>query len=320
MKAELVLHNNDDLLCVNAARVSMDKESSVFTFRKDKPKGSDEGLVHYLADHRHWTPFSHARFTLAADFDFVNLNDIDPEDIASAVWRTSTGLFKFRTSLFGWVHLLRKGLIRQAFRKSVVDFLFSKVPHSAKALIPSDLETYSQTMFDVWGIPSHKETDPAFIDVTMRETIPIFIARQRFKHMVGTTYNEVSRRYVDDTPEFYEIEQWRKRPDGSIKQGSGDIHQHSQNMTMHAKDLSAQAAFEYEENIAAGFAPEQVRSLLPQNMLTSYYVTASLNAWKRAYNQRIDPHAQIEIQTLAKQWNEILSDSPHGQIWKALTS
>ncbi len=293
----------------------MDKESSVFTFRKDKPKGSDEGLVHYLADHRHWTPFSHVRFTLESKYAFVNLSSIDPEDITSAVWRTNESTFKFRTSLFGWVHLLSKGLILPSFRKSVVDFLFEKVPHSAKALIPRDCKYYSQTNFDVW-----EPDDPAFIDVTMRETIPIFIARQRFKHMVGTTYNEVSRRYVDDTPEFYHIDEWRSRPDGSIKQGSGDVHPHNAAMTMLARSRVETMANDYDWNIERGFAPEQARSLLPQNMLTSYYVTASLNAWKRAYEQRIDSHAQKEIQTLAQQWNEILTDSPHGQIWKALTS
>lgn len=317
MKAELVNHNNDDLLCVNAARVSMDKESSVFTFRKDKPKSSDEGLVHYLADHRHWTPFSHVRFTLVANDVFVKLANVNPEDIASAVWRTNKNTFKFRTSLFGWVNLLKQGMIEPTYTDAVINFLFNKVPNCAKALL-SDVTSYSQTMNDVWE--PEVETDPAFIDVTMRETIPIFIARQRFKHMVGTTYNEVSRRYVDDTPEFYHIEEWRSRPDGSIKQGSGDVHPKSLNMQLVATQLEAHAEGVYEETIEYGFAPEQVRSLLPQSMITSYYVTASLNAWNRAYEQRIDHHAQKEIQLLAEQWNTHLSNSPHGDIWKAISS
>lgn len=316
MKAELVKHNNDDLLCVNAARVSMDKESSVFTFRKDKPKGSDEGLVHYLADHRHWTPFSHVRFTFTSDFQFVDLSNIDPEDVASAVWRWDGHKFKFRTSLFGWVHLLYKNLIHPEAIQDLIAHLFIKVPYSAKALMP----VFQPRKLNGVIFEEVEETDPAFIDVTMRETIPIFIARQRFKHTVGTTYNEVSRRYVDDTPEFYRIEEWRKRPDGSIKQGSGDIHPDSNKLTIHVDGLNSDFKEMYDGLIEKEFAPEQVRSLLPQNMLTSYYVTASLNAWQRAYQQRIDSHAQKEIQLLAQQWNDILTDSQHGQIWKALTS
>lgn len=317
MKAELVLHNNDDLLCVNAARVSMDKESSVFTFRKEKPKGSDEGLVHYLADHRHWTPFSHARFTIEANDVFINLLNVNPEDIASAVWRTDPlkGSFKFRTSLFGWVNLIKKGFVLDHYVGAVVNVLKQHVPHSLKALLP-EISDNVKSRFPVWE--TEDETDPAFIDVTMRETIPIFIARQRFKHMVGTTYNEVSRRYVDDTPEFYHIDEWRSRPDGSIKQGSGDVHPDSAAMSLFAKGRTTLLAEDYDENIEEGFAPEQVRSLLPQNMLTSYYVTASLNAWKRAYGQRIDPHAQKEINYLAAQWVQILNNCPQAEIWKGM--
>ena len=51
---------------------------------------------------------------------------------------------------------------------------------------------------------------------------PIFVARQLAKHQVGLAWNEVSRRYVDEEPEFYFPETWRTRPTGSIKQGSGE--------------------------------------------------------------------------------------------------
>ena len=49
---------------------------------------------------------------------------------------------------------------------------------------------------------------------------PIFVARQLVKHQVGLVWNEVSRRYVDDKPEFYQPPFWRSRPENS-KQGSG---------------------------------------------------------------------------------------------------
>ena len=57
--------------------------------------------------------------------------------------------------------------------------------------------------------------------ITLRYTVPIIVARQEFKHIVGFTRNEVSRRYVDDEPEFYVPDVWRSRPEGSVKQGSG---------------------------------------------------------------------------------------------------
>ena len=57
--------------------------------------------------------------------------------------------------------------------------------------------------------------------ITMREDVPIFIARQRFKHTIGFSYNEISRRYVDSLPEFYTPKEWRKRAENA-KQGSSD--------------------------------------------------------------------------------------------------
>lgn len=64
MKAELISIMGDDLMVANVARVSFNKESTEFTYRKDKAKGSDEGLIEYLAKHHHWTPFAHPQIQL----------------------------------------------------------------------------------------------------------------------------------------------------------------------------------------------------------------------------------------------------------------
>lgn len=167
------------------------------------------------------------------------------------------------------------------------------------------------------------------VQITMRETVPIFIARQRFKHMVGFTYNEVSRRYVSDEPSFFVPESWRKAAD-NVKQGSSDetIHEYfveDEQCWSNTKDEYA-ALIErvqriYKEFVDAGVAPEQARMILPQSMYTSYYTTGSLAAWARAYKQRIDSHAQKEIQDLAKQWGEVFEQLPQlKHSWEALTN
>lgn len=154
--------------------------------------------------------------------------------------------------------------------------------------------------------------------ITVRETVPIFVARQRFKHTVGFTYNEVSRRYVDDTPEFFTPDVWRSRPDGSVKQGSGaDLPEQEELNDMYIYAVSACEAM-YKSLLKKGVAPEQARMVLPQSMMTSYYVTGSLAAFARAYKLRSDPHSQKEIQDLAAQWNDIIEPLfPYS--WKALT-
>lgn len=154
--------------------------------------------------------------------------------------------------------------------------------------------------------------------ITLRYTVPIFVARQEFKHIVGFTRNEVSRRYVSDAPEFFTPEVWRSKPDGSVKQGSGGAHPRSDTVKEAYENLIDAMSTCYESMINIGVAPEQARMVLPQSMMTSYYVTGSLAAFARFYNQRSDSHAQVEIQQLAEQVNEIIAPL-YPVSWPALT-
>src|SRR5690554_6726977 len=156
--------------------------------------------------------------------------------------------------------------------------------------------------------------------ITLRETVPIFVARQRFKHVVGFTYNEVSRRYVDDEPEFYVPDVWRSRPEGSVKRGSGEgVVDELQRLCDSMYASSAKSCLNtYNLMIEKGVAPEQARMVLPQSMYTSYYVTGSLAAFARFYKQRSDDHAQKEIQELAKQVGVIIQPL-YPVSWRALT-
>jgi thymidylate synthase (FAD) len=155
--------------------------------------------------------------------------------------------------------------------------------------------------------------------IVVREKVPIFVARQRFKHTVGFSYNEVSRRYVDDKPEFYIPSAWRGAPVGA-KQGSSDVEikcldygydEDAQCNILIQVNEDYKFFLEYAETlynkmIEDGIAPEQARMVLPQSMYTEYYVTGSLSAWARAYKLRIDPHAQKEIRDVAVKWDEII--------------
>lgn len=165
--------------------------------------------------------------------------------------------------------------------------------------------------------------------VTMRETVPIFVARQRFKHVIGFTYNEVSRRYVSDSPDFHMPENWRYRPE-NVKQGSSDtqfVQKFSQPFMNGLKSDDISTEYEthiknserlYTEMLESGVCPEQARMILPQSMNTEYYVTGSLMAWARAYELRIKPTAQLEIRLLAKEWDTVMRVL-YPVSWKALT-
>lgn len=152
--------------------------------------------------------------------------------------------------------------------------------------------------------------------ICLRVKAPIFVARQLFKHKVGMTENEVSRRYVDDTPEFYIPQSWRGRPTNGAKQGSSDaiveLDFNVQHFFDHCQDY-------YQMLLDRGVAPEQARMVLPQSMYTEWYWTGSLSAYARICKLRLDAHAQAETREIAETINEIVSPLfPHS--WQALVS
>jgi len=172
--------------------------------------------------------------------------------------------------------------------------------HGEKVLKSADLKLIEY-------LSKHNHYTPfTHCTITLRETVPIFVARQRFKHTVGFSYNEVSRRYVDSTPTFYFPKEWRRRAENK-KQGSSDeivaYKDHQVGYSYAVKNCLDT----YEDMLEKGIAPEQARMVLPQSMYTSYFVTGSLYAFARAYKLRSTDDAQAEIRELAQQWDTILS-------------
>ncbi len=133
---------------------------------------------------------------------------------------------------------------------------------------------------------------------------PVFVARQLVKHQVGLVWNEVSRRYVDDEPEFYEPEEWRGRPQNS-KQGSSDevidINPSGGSGPMLVNDYQQaihSAKWTYEQLLRKGVSPEQARMVLPQSMMTEWYWSGTLYAFARVCNLRCKSDAQKETQNV----------------------
>ena len=169
-------------------------------------------------------------------------------------------------------------------------------------------------------LAKHKHWTPfAHPQVCFHVKAPIFVARQLFKAKVGAVENEVSRRYVDDAPEFYYPTLWRKRPEKGIKQGSqmANIKEWQMVEEFYNKSLEL-AAQAYEFATINGLAPELARSVLPQAMMTEWWWTVSLSTAARVFNQRSDAHAQAECQDYAWAIDDLLSPNfPFS--WEALT-
>jgi len=196
IEATYVNHMGNDMTVVNAARVSFAKESTWDDYNSETEqyvlKNKDRKLVHYLAEHGHYSPFGHC---------------------------------------FASFHI--------------------------KA--------------------------------------PIFVARQLVKHKF-LRWNEISRRYVDSKPEFYEPKEWRGRSEDK-KQGSDgvvDIYM-DQDMQWHRQLVA------YENLINNGVCPEQARMVLPQSMMTEWYWSGSLDAFADMCNLRCAGDTQLETRLVANQ-------------------
>ena len=171
-------------------------------------------------------------------------------------------------------------------------------------------------------LAKHKHWTPfAHPQITLRIKAPISIRTQLFKHKIGFVENEVSRRYVDDTPEVYHP-RWRNAPTNGAKQGSSDFLSVDEEKRTLSDDgytaATKQALQTYESLVNIGIAPEQARFVLPQGTYTEWWWTGSLAAYARVYGLRSDPHAQWEVQQYADAINQIVS--PLFPVsWKALT-
>ena len=130
---------------------------------------------------------------------------------------------------------------------------------------------------------------------------PVFVARQLVKHQIGLTWNEISRRYVDNEPEFFEPNVWRGVADNK-KQGSSDesidINPRNDMVNDYQHALN-RAKWTYEELLRKGVCPEQARMVLPQSMITEWYWSGTLYAFARVCNLRCKPDAQQETREIA---------------------
>lgn len=142
--------------------------------------------------------------------------------------------------------------------------------------------------------------------VSLQMSAPVPIRTQCFKHKVGFVENEESRRYISNRPVLYVPDVFRKAPEGSVKQGSGGAHSNTVEWRRIYETRCHEMIDLYEAMIADGVAPEQARFALPQGVEVRWTWTGSLMAYARFAVQRTDPHAQQEVEFLARQVHTLL--------------
>ncbi len=158
---------------------------------------------------------------------------------------------------------------------------------------------------------------------------PLFVFRQAFKYQVGSgwrtyevdgeevslevfevmfdtdkgcSWNEVSGRYVQWTPEFYVPRVMRTNPPHGSHQASQDLDADFDHEGERAAMIEeCRASFRrYEERIGRGVAKEIARCCLPQNVYSQAYWTVSLQGILHFLDQRLKRDAQFEIRRYAE--------------------
>ena len=163
-------------------------------------------------------------------------------------------------------------------------------------------------------LAKHKHISPfghAFASFHVKA--PIFVARQLVKHKF-LRWNEVSRRYVDDEPEFYTPDVWRGRS-ADKKQGSDGVV----NPEYNPQYLDGKIKYAYLQALDMGIAPEQARMVLPQSTMTEWYWSGSLDAFASMCRLRLPSDTQQETRVVAQQIDTVMSDL-FPVSWSALMS
>lgn len=166
-------------------------------------------------------------------------------------------------------------------------------------------------------LAKHKHTSPfghAFASFHVKA--PMFVARQLVKHKF-LRWNEISRRYVDDDPEFYVPETWRGRS-ADKKQGSDGVVTLGQLDQCIVDDYPYMALTAYKALLDAKVAPEMARMTLPASTMTEWYWSGSLDAFSDMCNLRCKPDTQAETREVANQIDRKMLDL-FPLSWDALT-
>jgi len=150
---------------------------------------------------------------------------------------------------------------------------------------------------------------------------PEFVMRQWYKHVVGieTTsshptkdhaWNEISGRYVEiEEDNYYKPLDWRAQSKDNKQASEGTLNkEQTEEANYWFDEAMSHWHHYYNALLGLGIAKEQARIILPLNIYTEVYWTASFQAIMNFIGLRDDDHAQWEIREYAKVMKEIMLD------------
>lgn len=292
-----IVHERGDALIATAARASFNRRADQYT------DGQNEKLTRYLVRSNpvHFAPLAHVRLTLRLEHWMIIYKKLNANNKAGMIEvRQHDGAVDVSHSLYGWYILLRDKKVHFSIADSVIDHLQAIAPVASKVL---ELDKYrARDMHKDGYVQVHKaplsyETD----FVTLRVELPIAIARQFMKSVVGYMYSEASGRYITYS-KIHMPTELHGKPDNK-KQGSGKPLGFIRNAIARAVIKASYAVSKLAYNFlhrVLGVAVEESRCVMPLYTGTVFVVTASRQDWDRFLQLRLAGDAQTDIRVLAR--------------------
>jgi len=194
--------------------------------------------------------------------------------------------------------VLDKGFVR------LIDYVGSdqRVVQSARISYGQSLKDSDRDAKLIHYLMKHGHMSPfEQVSLVFHVKMPIFVARQMIRHRTAKV-NEISGRYTEMKDEFYVPEPSRmKLQDQKNKQGSGsELVDDPDDLVNALMDQQISMFEEYKGLLDEGLAKEVARINLPLSIYTQWYWKIDLRNLFNFLRQRLDSHAQWEMQQYAE--------------------
>lgn len=158
-------------------------------------------------------------------------------------------------------------------------------------------------------LADHKHMSPfEHCTLTVKIECPLYIRSQIHRHRTFS-YNEISRRYTSQNLKFYTppADDIRTQAKSNRQASDAAMDMKAALTMMVAIQRIHKDTFEtYQMLLDAGVSREQARGILPQNLMTEFYMTGNLRNWMHFIDLRTHAGAQKEAQYVAEKCLKIL--------------
>lgn len=158
-------------------------------------------------------------------------------------------------------------------------------------------------------LADHKHYSPfEHLSLTVKINCPLYIRSQIHRHRTFA-YNEISRRYTDKDMEFFLPETYRTQHKNNKQASGNDIEKLLNDVVLLETESHHNQCLQiYNRLLNVGVCREQARGVLPQNLMTEFYMTGNLRNWSHFVKLRDHVDAQVEVQIIAQKAKDILID------------